>query len=146
MKHIFAAIAILISSNAYCAELGKCNQPYLFPIVSVVELIASPERWSGKEISVVGFGVFEYEGDSVYFHKEDYFLALNQNAVALEFRYNRDHTLIDKSIKLKGLNKSYIRVAGTFVARPPGEPYMSGETAGGITNICFVEPWQIRRK
>jgi hypothetical protein len=146
MKILGVTFALLLSDNAIAGDSERCKQPYSFPIVSIVELIAAPEKWDGKNLSVVGFGVFEYEGDAVYLHKEDFDLGLAQNAVAIGLKYKYDHSLLDPSLNLDGLNKTYIRVSGTFVAASRGVSYFSGVTAGEISNVCFVESWALRRE
>lgn len=40
--------------------------------VSMVQLIANPEKFDGKLIRIIGFLRLEFEGDALYLHREDY--------------------------------------------------------------------------
>src|SRR5215469_766291 len=40
--------------------------------VTLVRLIANPEKFDGKLIRVIGFLRLEFEGDVLYLHREDY--------------------------------------------------------------------------
>ena len=51
--------------------------------VSMIELIANPEKFDGKRVFVNGFVHFEFEGNGLYFHEEDYHNDLRQNGLTL---------------------------------------------------------------
>ena len=40
--------------------------------VTLVQLIANPEKFDGKQIRVIGFLRLEFEGNVLYLHREDY--------------------------------------------------------------------------
>ncbi len=40
--------------------------------VTLVQLIANPEKFDGKSIRVIGFLRLEFEGNVLYLHREDY--------------------------------------------------------------------------
>jgi hypothetical protein len=40
--------------------------------VSLIQLIANPERYNGKPVRLIGFLRLEFEGDALYLHREDY--------------------------------------------------------------------------
>jgi hypothetical protein len=41
-------------------------------LVSLVRLMATPEKYDGKAVQVVGFLRLEFEGNGLYLHQEDY--------------------------------------------------------------------------
>ena len=56
-----AAVAFGISAKA-----GDMPQD-----VSIIQLIATPEKFDGKFVSLIGFLCIAFEGDSIYLHRED---------------------------------------------------------------------------
>jgi hypothetical protein len=73
---------------------------------SLIQLIATPERFDGKRVRVLGFAHLEFEGDALYLHREDMVAALAVNAVGLEIDRERS----------KALRNSYVIVEGRFKA------------------------------
>jgi hypothetical protein len=49
--------------------------------VSLIHLIANPEAFDGKPVSVMGFFRYEFEGTALYVHREDYEHALSKNGI-----------------------------------------------------------------
>src|SRR5437870_2929981 len=49
--------------------------------VSMVQLIATPEKFDGRFVHVFGFLNLEFEGDALYLHREDFVHGLDRNAV-----------------------------------------------------------------
>jgi hypothetical protein len=101
------------------------------PLVSIVSLIAAPDRFNGKRIQVIGFTHFEFEGNAVYLSREDYRYGLDKNGIWLSM--NKSH--IDKQ---KELNDSYVIVEGTFNAEHKGH---FGFFSGSIENITLLKRW-----
>ncbi len=111
--------AILISSSV-------AERPLLYP--SLIQIIANPEKFDGKEVSVAGFLLIEHEGDALYFHREDYEHGLLENSIWVD-------TTAEMAKEKAGLNLKYVIVTGTFVARGDGLQQIE---AGGITKIKRV--------
>lgn len=53
--------------------------------VSLVQLIAVPERYDRTRVAVMGYAWIENEGDALYLHEEDFRRRITKNAIALEF-------------------------------------------------------------
>lgn len=51
--------------------------------VSIVQLLAVPEKYEGKLVSVRGFVRLESEGSAIYLHEEDYEQSLYSNGLWL---------------------------------------------------------------
>ncbi len=77
--------------------------------VTMVELIASPEKFEGKSVRVIGYLHLEFEGTVLYLHKEDYDHALLGNGIWVDIR----------DLKSK-LSDNYVLLEGTFTAKKHG--------------------------
>jgi hypothetical protein len=51
--------------------------------VTLVQLIANPEKFDGRLIRVIGFLRLEFEGDVLYLHREDFEKQLTENGLWL---------------------------------------------------------------
>ena len=57
--------------------------------VSIISLLGDPKRYAGYRVTVTGYVRIEFEGNAVYFHKEDFDNMLMKNALWLESRTSR---------------------------------------------------------
>ncbi|MFZ6656925.1 hypothetical protein [Undibacterium sp. TJN19] len=86
-------------------EEGRCT----LYTVSIIDLIANPERYDGKSVLVSGFLNVEFEGNGLYLHEDD-------------FRHNISHNGIWVSVPRNWLetskckNQSYVSLRGVFNA------------------------------
>ena len=93
--------------------------------VSMVQLIATPEKFDGKFVRVCGFLNLEFEGDSAHLHRDDLFQGLVRNGVWV------DRTEAMERDKKK-LNRHYVMIEGIFSAQDHGH---MGLFEGIIKNI-----------
>jgi hypothetical protein len=100
--------------------------------VSLMELIAQPERFDGKPVRVIGYVHFEFDGNGLYLHREDYEHAISRNGVWLE----PDESTIGAATP----NDRYVIVEGTFRARDRGH---LGMWSGALTQVTRLEAWEI---
>ena len=101
--------------------------------VSMIQLIANPERFDGKRVKVVGFVHFELESSSaVYLHREDFEhgLLLNRLGADLRAEIAKGHAAI---------NDHYVLLEGTFRA---GE---YGFSSGALVDITSADVWDVGR-
>jgi hypothetical protein len=96
--------------------------------VSMLDLIESPDKYDG---AVKGFLKLEFEGDALYFHKEDFMQALSENAVWI------DAPKISED-KRKTVSDKYVIVVGRFDARDRGH---MGAFRGTINSITRLDLW-----
>jgi hypothetical protein len=113
---------ILPEPSGACSLLG----------VSLVALLASPDRYHGKRIQVVGFVHLEFEGNALYLHREDYERGLLSNALWLNVSADRRRAFA---------NTQYALVEGTFNAEDTGHMNLF---SGSIDSIARLEPWPSR--
>lgn len=105
--------------------------------VSMVQLIANPEKYDGTAIQVIGFVGLEPEGTAVYLHKEDHENGLTRNALGLDVS---DEILKER----KKYDRKYVIIRGTFNAKSKGHLSMNSGTIENITR--FDSLGQPRRK
>lgn len=108
-----------------CGELGRANHCALYQ-VSLYELLARPDVYHGKRVRVLGFVHFEFEGDALYPHREDYERGLPTNGV----RITRPPGIADS------LSDRYAIVEGTFDARSPGL------YSGTLNDVTRLQLWE----
>ena len=127
----YLLVALVMLSLACVCSSETTTAPTSPPVVSVVQLIATPEKFDGKLISVIGFLRLEHEGYLLYLGKEDYDNVVLANALWVdateEMGKNRE------KLELK-----YVKIVGTFRA---GHENRNLFSAGGITDIRNCQFW-----
>jgi hypothetical protein len=123
---LFAALVLLPASAS----------PTDIRDVSMIQLIANPERYDGSPIRLIAFMHLEFEGDALYLHREDYEKSLHENAIWIRLTDEQMRT----SQKLSG---GYVLVEGTFRAKDRGH---FGMFAGSVDNIARIQSWERRKK
>lgn len=99
--------------------------------VTMVQLIANPQRFDGKLIRVIGFLRLEFEGNVLYLHREDYEHALLGDGIWVDVTPE-----IEKHSK--DLNMHYVLLEGVFNSTDKGH---MGMWSGTITQIRRAGPW-----
>ncbi|MCU1301439.1 MAG: hypothetical protein JWQ87_1723 [Candidatus Sulfotelmatobacter sp.] len=100
--------------------------------VTLVQLIANPERFDGKLIRVIGFLRLEFEGDVLYLHREDY-----ENAILGDGIWVDVTPAIAK--EKTTLNMNYVLLEGVFSSSDRGH---MGMWSGAIKQIRRSEFWR----
>ncbi|HSE21615.1 MAG TPA: hypothetical protein VLB68_08140 [Pyrinomonadaceae bacterium] len=98
-------------------------------LISMVQLLGQPEKYSGRKVQVIGLVHFEFEGNAIYLSREDYEYGIVTNAFWLA---------LSDSVQTKDVNDSYALVEGTF------NPNMKGHFGvwnGSIENITLLKRW-----
>jgi len=133
MKAFFTFLLItLITTSNSSVLASNTNEPI---DVSLINLIATPEKYDGKLIRVVGYLNLEFEGNALYFHKEDYEKSLFRNAIWVNF------TRKEAIEKTKTFSKQYVVIEGTFVMNDTGH---MGLFSGGVTQISRLDLWKLK--
>lgn len=101
--------------------------------ISMIRLIATPEKYDGKQIQVIGYLNLEFEGTAIYLHKEDYSKGISDNGFWVNFSKE-----IGERKNLNNYNKKYVIIAGTFDMNSRGHMGMFG---GTIKNITRLDLW-----
>jgi hypothetical protein len=98
--------------------------------VSLVQLIANPERFAGRPVAVVGYCRLEFEHQTLYLHREDFLHAIRRNSVWLSLGQE------DRSTPERWHDK-YVHVVGVF---DPGASGHLGRSAGGL-DVVSLQAW-----
>jgi hypothetical protein len=124
---LIASICLLVATLFVVPV--KAEQPIN---VTLVQLIANPEKFDGQLIRVIGFLEIEFEGDVLYLHREDY-----ENAILA------DGIWVDVTPEMtknsKSLSKNYVLLEGVFSARERGH---LGMWSGSLKNIRRAQLWR----
>ena len=129
MKRIFVLIFFLVmamSASIQRPVYGDKTGP-----VSLIQLIATPEKYDGQLIEVIGFMHLAFENDELFVNKSDFENRISKNGVWIEQNKN----LIAHSTEV---NDRYAIVVGTFSAGNRGH---MGMASGAITKITYAGPW-----
>lgn len=98
-------------------------------LVSMINLIATPEKYEGKSIRVVGYAVIEKD-KCIFLSEEDARKKITKNAVWID---------IGKlQVQYRLLNRKYVLVEGIFNYKNKGDMSM---LSGTIKNISRLEEW-----
>jgi hypothetical protein len=99
--------------------------------VTLVQLIANPEKFDGRLVRVIGFLRLEFEGNVLYLHREDYENAILGDGIWVD---------VTPSITKQSatLNTNYVLLEGVFSARDRGH---MGMWSGTIKQIRRAELW-----
>ena len=100
--------------------------------VSMIELIATPERFDGHKVQVVGFLRLSPEDSLLYFSEDDYLFTNSANSVYLD--------LDDIAGQEYSLDAKWMFVEGTFENSPSGHLGLSSRFIHNITRFEEVIP------
>lgn len=95
---------------------------------SKIRLIATPERFDGKTVTVIGFLRLEHEAYLLYLGKEDYDNVVLANALWVDATEDMGRSR-DK------LGMRYVKIVGTFRAGKAASQISSSVTFGRILPI-----------
>ncbi len=101
--------------------------------VSMLNLIVDPQSYNHKRVRVIGYLNLEFEGNGLYFHKEDYDNSICKNGLWVDM--SRDSMRLPN---IKKLIKNYVIVEGTFDTKTGH----MGAWGGSIEKITRLEAWE----
>ena len=105
----------------------------IYENTSLIKLIATPEKFDGKTIQVIGYMHLEFEGDAIYLHKEDYENSLAENAFWVSFSRK-----LKKEKNVMAYSDKYVVIIGTFKLNDKGHMGLFG---GTLENIVRLDAW-----
>ncbi len=115
-------------------DLGGSPIDYgIYENTSFMKLIANSEKYNGKMIQMIGYLHLEFEGNAIYFHKEDYENCISENAFWVSF----PESITNKADIMKYSDK-YVIIIGTFNMNDTGHMGLFG---GSIDNIVRLGTW-----
>lgn len=122
---------------ALLITLFTCNSSAAEEVrnVSIIQLIANPQKYDGQLVRVVGFMHLEFEGDALYQYREDYERAILNNGIWLSLTDPQERS----SAKL---NDRYVLVEGRFKAEEKGH---FASWSGSLQQISRVSDRSVNR-
>jgi uncharacterized protein len=105
----------------------------IVPRVSLVQLLANPERYHGCQVLVTGYLHLEFEGNGIYLSRDDQLHYVTASGFWVDFAPG---TLQDARL----YSDRYVTLAGTFNAEARGHRGMWSGTIEKITNVSVVHP------
>jgi hypothetical protein len=97
---------------------------------SIIQLLARPEVYNGKQVRLKGYIHLAFEGNGIYLHREDQQRSLYSNGLWVEFKPGAKIT--------PECQDRYVLVVGTFA--PSGRGHMS-LWGGTVKDIFRCVPW-----
>ncbi|MBE9584855.1 hypothetical protein IM792_10385 [Mucilaginibacter sp. JRF] len=101
--------------------------------VSIISLIANPEKYHKKRVIVIGYLTLYSENCAIYVHKTDCNLGISKNGVWVDMM--RDSMYLPE---IQKLNNKYALIEGIFDKNFNGHMLM---WSGSITNVNRIISW-----
>lgn len=127
----FSVLILSVIIFLLCGGMTLFKKHHPIQEVTIIQLIATPEKYDGQRIRVVGVGNLEFEGNAIYLSKEDLSYRI-YHAVWLDFDNNTSLSYE----KAKQYNGKYIIVEGIFDKDESGHMSLFH---GAITDITRYE-------
>lgn len=104
--------------------------------LSLINLIATPEKYNGQMVSVIGFVKLQYEGNALYLSKDDYGF-VRKNALWLSLDLKKLE--IDEKTLEDEFTGKQVQVIGIFNMNNKGH---FGLYSGAIDNVSCIMTWE----
>ncbi len=104
--------------------------------VSLIRLIANPEKYDGKKLRVIGYLHLEFEGNGLFLHKEDYDIGISKNSIWVDVDIKHPETS-----SLNKFSNHYVIIEGTFDGHDNGH---MGSCSGSIKKITRLDLYPIK--
>ena len=127
MKNFRFAFLLAVLAAMGCSTAWVKAEP---EPVTMIQLIAAPEKYEGKHVRVIGYLHLEFEGNVLYLHKEDYDHSILGNGIWVDL--GRDQ---------QKLSDNYVLLEGIFSAKNRGH---GGMWSGRLTDINRSMVWSSR--
>jgi hypothetical protein len=101
--------------------------------VSLINLIATPERFNGRKVRVIGYLHLEFEDCVLCLNKEDYVQGISKNGIWAGIKTKRELVTLYK------FSDHYVIMEGIFNIKMNGH---GGMNSGSIQNISRLEIWK----
>lgn len=125
------SVFLIILSFTFGCKTVKNDIDSSFEKISMIQLIANPEKYHLKKIKIEGYFVFEHEGNAIYFNKSDYQNMLFKNAVFLSINKND----LEKNL-IEPPYKGYAGIIGVFNMKKLGTYNLY---SGSLENVTVID-------
>lgn len=141
MKLLF--LSTLMSLLIFSTTLAQANESNMeqersdVVNVSIISLIATPEKYHAKKVQVIGY--FQYDEAylrNIFLHKEDSEKSILKNSFWIFFPKGISGDSVER---YKGYNQQYVILEGIFDMNNQGP---SNFFSGAIKDVTRLEPWE----
>lgn len=108
--------------------------------VSIVSLLATPERYDGKIVQIKGYLNLQFESDAIYLHKEDWEQSIISNALWVQLPEGGVFEAINEGTDYSRFSGHYVLLAGTFNSQQHGHMGAWPAEISHITRLQILEP------
>jgi hypothetical protein len=103
----------------------------LYHQVSIISLIANPERFDNRRVCIDGYLHVEFEGNVIYNNESDLKYGIEKNGLSL----NIDRRAMN-SIDAKGFQNHYVSIKGIFKKENLGHESVN---SGGLDSVTVID-------
>ena len=104
--------------------------------VSLIRLIANPEKYGGKKLRVIGYLHLEFEGNGLFLHKEDYDVGISKNSIWVDVDIKHP-----EASSFNKFSNHYVIMEGTFDSHDNGH---MGRSSGSIKKITRLDLYPVK--
>jgi len=133
---LFVCSLFLVNTYVVAGSKTKKEKQGWDSYISLVNLIATPEKYHTKNICTVGIFDFVDDFGMLFVNKFDYENVLSNNAKGVFYRNN------NQAKKMKKLNGELVTVCGTY---DNTKLMANGTLRGAIQDVTVFERWYVRR-
>ena len=126
-------IILILLSLPFVVGFGEFNDSAIN--VSLINLIATPDKYHNKIVRVIGVANIEFEGDAIYLSTEHLINGATKNALWITPNYQ---AIGKTDTELSKYNGQYVLVEGVFNKGNHGHMDLF---SGSIDNIKRFMPW-----
>ncbi|MFN7045674.1 MAG: hypothetical protein ACK4M1_10805 [Flavobacterium sp.] len=126
LKFILLTLIIIVTGCA-CKNTSNINE---LELVSMMQLINTPEKYDGKKIEIRGYFIIAFEESVIYLNKTDYDIANTKNGIWLSVSKE-----FMKSQNIELPYKGYICIDGIFIKNKKNS---TSSYSGTLKDIDYV--------
>jgi len=106
-------LLFLLSVNVSLFTFGQIDSIHFseYKYVSMINLIATPEKYQDKKVMVDGYINIEFEGTALYLHEEDYKNGITKNSISINFL---DGFFEKNKINTQDYTQKHVIISGIF--------------------------------
>jgi hypothetical protein len=99
--------------------------------ISLINLIANPQKYEGQKVTIMGYLHLEFEGNGLYINKADFENSISKNAIWIEIGPKHP-----ENSSLAKFIDHYVLLEGTFDEKNKGH---MGMMSGSLKDITRLE-------
>lgn len=108
-------------------------------MVSMVQLLANPEKYDNKIVTIVGVGWLKFEENQICLTRDHLRVMATKNCFWLG-SFKREKWDAELLMKIKEFNGSYVKVTGRFNSQDMGHLNLFAGSISDVTACSFHEP------